>query len=36
MKSFIKPPALVEVVMNSVLCLFGSKEMWDEGKKFLG
>ena len=36
MKSFIKPPALVEVVMCSVLCLFGFKEAWDDGKKFLG
>ena len=36
MKSFIKPPTLVEVVMNSVLCLFGQKENWDEGKKLLG
>lgn len=36
MKSFTNPPALVEVVMKSVLCLFGIKETWEEGKKFLG
>ena len=36
MKSFVKPPALVELVMCSVLCLFGIKESWEEGKKFLG
>ena len=36
MKSFINPPVLVEVVMKSVLCMFGIKETWEEGKKFLG
>jgi len=35
-KSFTKPPALVEVVMSAVCLLMGKKENWEEGKKLLG
>merc|ERR1719201_1914479 len=31
-KSFTKPPPLVEVVMSAVCLLLGKKESWDEGK----
>ena len=36
MKSFKSPPELVGIVMNSVCCLFGIKETWDDAKKLLG
>lgn len=36
MKSFVKPPALVQFVMDSVCLLFGQKEEWDSSKKLLG
>jgi dynein heavy chain len=35
LKSFTKPPALVEVVICAVCLLTGKKETWDEGKKLL-
>jgi dynein heavy chain len=36
MKSFAKPPPLVEVVISAVCLLMGKKENWDDGKKLLG
>lgn len=35
-KSFIKPPPLVGLVLNSVCLLFGLPEDWDNAKKLLG
>jgi len=34
-KSFAKPPALVEVVLQAVCLLMGSKENWDDAKKLM-
>eukprot|EP00397_Hematodinium_sp_SG-2012_P000140 GEMP01000140.1.p1 GENE.GEMP01000140.1~~GEMP01000140.1.p1 ORF type:complete len:2733 (+),score=458.69 GEMP01000140.1:292-8199(+) len=34
-KSFSKPPALVEVVLGAVCLLMGKKESWDEAKKLM-
>ena len=34
-KSFAKPPRLVEVVMSAVCLLLGRKETWDDAKKVL-
>jgi dynein heavy chain len=34
-KSFAKPPALVEVVLSAVCLLMGKKENWDESKKMM-
>jgi dynein heavy chain len=34
-KSFAKPPPLVEVVLQAVCLLMGKKENWDEGKKLM-
>jgi dynein heavy chain len=34
-KSFAKPPPLVEVVLSSVCLLMGQKENWDEAKKLM-
>merc|ERR1719171_3456206 len=36
LKSFAKPPPLVEVVLGAVCLLMGKKENWDESKKLLG
>lgn len=35
-KSFAKPPPLVEVVLSAVCLLFGEKENWDSAKKLMG
>ena len=35
MKSFAKPPPLVETVLSSVCLLMGMKENWDEAKKLM-
>merc|ERR1712048_297996 len=35
-KSFAKPPPLVEVVLSAVCLLLGAKESWDEAKKAMG
>jgi len=34
-KSFAKPPALVEYTLNAVCLLMGVKESWDEAKKLM-
>merc|ERR1719163_2132240 len=34
-KSFAKPPALVETVLSAVCLLMGKKETWDEAKKLM-
>jgi len=34
-KSFAKPPALVEVVLSAVCLLLGRKETWDDAKKLM-
>eukprot|EP00928_Gymnodinium_smaydae_P068043 TRINITY_DN5109_c0_g2_i1.p1 TRINITY_DN5109_c0_g2~~TRINITY_DN5109_c0_g2_i1.p1 ORF type:complete len:2204 (+),score=637.65 TRINITY_DN5109_c0_g2_i1:114-6725(+) len=34
-KSFAKPPPLVEVVLQAVCLLMGKKESWDEAKKLM-
>lgn len=34
-KSYTKPPELVEKVINAVLLLFDRKQSWDEGKKMV-
>eukprot|EP00930_Biecheleria_cincta_P008309 TRINITY_DN10972_c0_g3_i1.p1 TRINITY_DN10972_c0_g3~~TRINITY_DN10972_c0_g3_i1.p1 ORF type:complete len:4176 (-),score=874.55 TRINITY_DN10972_c0_g3_i1:69-11708(-) len=34
-KSFAKPPPLVEVVLSAVCLLMGQKESWDEAKKLM-
>merc|ERR1719428_2272359 len=34
-KSFAKPPALVEVVLSAVCLLMGKKETWDDAKKIM-
>ena len=34
-KSFSKPPPLVETVLSAVCLLMGKKETWDEAKKVL-
>lgn len=34
-KSFAKPPPLVEVVLSAVCLLMGKKENWDEAKKLM-
>jgi dynein heavy chain len=34
-KSFAKPPPLVEVVLSAVCLLMGQKETWDEAKKLM-
>eukprot|EP00929_Paragymnodinium_shiwhaense_P066427 TRINITY_DN33321_c0_g4_i1.p1 TRINITY_DN33321_c0_g4~~TRINITY_DN33321_c0_g4_i1.p1 ORF type:complete len:3770 (+),score=1255.81 TRINITY_DN33321_c0_g4_i1:195-11312(+) len=35
LKSFAKPPPLVEVVLQAVCLLMGKKETWDDAKKLL-
>merc|ERR1719258_223549 len=35
LKSFAKPPPLVEVVLAAVCLLMGKKENWDEAKKLM-
>ena len=35
-KSFKKPPAAVELVMNAICLLFGLREKWDNSKALLG
>merc|ERR1712083_1143272 len=34
-KSFAKPPALVETVLSGVCLLMGKKKNWDESKKLM-
>merc|ERR1712139_647405 len=34
-KSFAKPPPLVETVLSAVCLLMGKKETWDEAKKLM-
>mmetsp|Transcript_49834 Transcript_49834/g.161193 ORF Transcript_49834/g.161193 Transcript_49834/m.161193 type:complete len:2904 (-) Transcript_49834:280-8991(-) len=34
-RSFVKAPGLVEVVLNAVCLLMGKKESWDEAKKLM-
>ena len=36
MKTFVKPPRMVGVVMEAVCLLLGRKKTWDEAKKVLG